>query len=104
MRLPGCTNLVMSAVLLLAAPAEAQVFGTVRVVVRDPQNLAIAGASVVVKRRGTAWSQAARSSWQGEAQFAAPCGPDAVPVSAAGCGPAGRAADVVREQGAAGRG
>ena len=89
------TVLVISAVVLFAAAADAQVFGTVRVVVRDPQNLAVAGASVVIRRTGTAWSQTSRTNSQGEAQFVAPFGSYTVSVTAEGFGPADREVDVI---------
>src|SRR5204862_437303 len=63
--------------------------------VDEPQSLGIAGASGVVKRRGTASSQAARSNSQGEAEFVAPFGPYTVSVSAEGVGRADREIDVI---------
>jgi hypothetical protein len=53
----------------IARIGSAQVFGSVRVVVRDPQNLAIAGAEVAIKAKGSTWSQTAKTNAQGEAAF-----------------------------------
>src|ERR1051326_1786424 len=80
----------ISGCLLLATVASAQVFGTVRVIVRDPQNLAVAGAEVTLTGKGSASSQTARTNSQGEAQFLAPFGPYTVSVSADGFSQAGR--------------
>ena len=71
----------------LARIVSAQVFGSVRVGVRDPQNLAVAGADVVVKAKGSTWSQMAKTNAQGEAVFVAvPFGQYVVFVKADGFG------------------
>jgi TonB dependent receptor/Carboxypeptidase regulatory-like domain len=87
----------MAVILLLSArAAPAQMFGTVRVVVRDPQNLAVAGADVVIKSSGSTWSQSGRTNSQGEAQFlTVPLGPYTVSVTAAGFGQADRQIQVI---------
>jgi len=59
--------------LLISTPrlGSAQVFGTVRVVARDAQGLAVANADVVVKDKRSAWSRTASTNTQGEALVAA---------------------------------
>ena len=71
-----CDVLVALMLISSAQIVSAQVFGSVRVVVRDPQNLAVADAEVMVKAKGSAWSQTASTRSQGEAIFVAvPFGP-----------------------------
>ena len=78
------------------APAYAQVFGTVRVTVRDPQNLIVPNAAVAIKARGSSWSQTAASSAQGEAVFlAVPFGQYTVAVKAEGFEAAERDIEVI---------
>jgi outer membrane cobalamin receptor len=70
---------------LFACRVEAQVFGTVRVVARDQQNLAIPGADVTIKASGSAWTQSVKTSGEGEAVFpAVPVGQYIVSVIAPG--------------------
>src|SRR4029079_17982779 len=80
------TIVLSVAALLLGLPsAEAQVFGTVRVTVRDPQNLTVPNAGVVIKAAGSTWSQTAMTGAQGDAVFlAVPFGRYTVSVNAAG--------------------
>jgi hypothetical protein len=54
----------------IARPAHAQVFGTVRVVVRDQQNLAIADAEVAISAKDSGWARTARTNADGEAVVA----------------------------------
>ncbi|HMF97822.1 MAG TPA: TonB-dependent receptor [Vicinamibacterales bacterium] len=69
----------------MARTATAQVFGSVRIVVRDQQNLAVADAEVTVKAKDSAWSQTAKSNEQGEALFiTVPFGTYVVSVTSAG--------------------
>lgn len=49
-----------------ATIAQAQIFGTVRGTVLDPQKLPIPGATVTLKARGSAWSVEATTSETGE--------------------------------------
>src|SRR5262252_11056372 len=70
---------------VVARAAAAQVFGSVRIVVRDQQNLAVADAEVTVKAKDSAWSQTAKSNEQGEALFiTVPFGTYVVSVTSAG--------------------
>src|SRR5499427_8085207 len=71
--------------IVTARTAAAQVFGSVRIVVRDQQNLAVADAEVTVKAKDSAWSQTAKSNEQGEALFiTVPFGTYVVSVTSAG--------------------
>lgn len=80
----------------LAQTVSAQVFGSVRVGVRDPQNLAVAGADVVVKAKGSTWSQTAKTNAQGEAVFiTVPFGEYMVSVKADGFEPSDREIQVL---------
>jgi len=58
-------------VLFVAHSARAQVFGTVRVTLRDAQDLALPGASVTLKAEGSTWTQTTTADGQGEAAFTA---------------------------------
>ncbi len=65
-----------------ALPAFSQIFGTVRVVVRDPQNLAVVNAQVVVRAKNSEWMQTAKSNGEGIALIpAVPIGRRAEPSS-----------------------
>jgi hypothetical protein len=44
-------------VLAIAVPTFAQLFGTVKVSVRDLQNLAVANAAVIIKDKMSEWQQ-----------------------------------------------
>ena len=82
-----CPNRFLLALVFIALTQTltAQVFGSVRVIVRDPQNLAIADAAVVVKARGSTGSQTAKTNAQGEAIFVTvPFGEYVVSVKAEG--------------------
>ena len=82
--------------LSLARFVSAQVFGSVRVVVRDPQNLAVANAEVIVKANGSTWSQTAKTNAQGEAVFVTvPFGQYVVSVKAGGFEPSDREIQVL---------
>jgi hypothetical protein len=75
---------------------SAQVFGSVRVVVRDPDNLAVADSEVVVKAKGSTWSQTAKTNAQGEAVFVTvPFGQYVVSVKADGFEPSSREIQVL---------
>src|SRR5215813_1468415 len=68
-----------------ARAGHAQIFGTVRVIARDPQNLAVTGADVRVKAKASEWSQTKNTNSEGEALFqAVPIGQYVVTVSAPG--------------------
>jgi hypothetical protein len=77
--------LLLSTLFAMPIAAEAQVFGTVRVTVRDQQNLAVAGADVSIKAPASSWSQTAITDAQGEAMFpAVPAGQYLIAVNAPG--------------------
>lgn len=64
--------LVITGLLLLLAnpvPARAEIMGTVRGVVHDPQHRPIGQAQVVLKAKGTEWTQTAKTSDSGEFEF-----------------------------------
>jgi Carboxypeptidase regulatory-like domain len=74
----------------------AQVFGTVRVTVHDPQNLPVSNADVTIKAMGSAYSQMAKSNAQGDALFVAvPFGQYLVSVTAGGFDAFTRAVNVI---------
>ena len=68
----------------LACRADAQVFGTVRVLARDQQGLAIPGADATIRASASSWTQSAKTNGDGEAVFAVPFGQYLVSVSSAG--------------------
>ena|SRR5690349_5813901 len=69
---PAARALACIATLMLwAGPVSAQVTGTVRVSVRDEQNLAVANAEVTLKSAASAWTQTEKADARGEAVFAA---------------------------------
>src|SRR5947208_8456051 len=77
--------LAMLLLLSMSRPAGAQVFGTVRVVARDQQNLAIANADATISSKSSTWVQTAKTNREGEAIFAAvPFGAYMISVTAAG--------------------
>jgi len=81
---------------LAASSAGAQVFGTVRVIARDQQGLAIPGADATIKATGSAWTQSAKTNGDGEAVFpAVPLGPYIVTVASPGFDTAERGVTVV---------
>jgi outer membrane receptor for ferrienterochelin and colicin len=70
---------------LVALTARAQVFGTVRVQVRDPQALVLDNVDVLLRARGSTWQQSARTNGVGEAVFpAVPIGQYSVSASSEG--------------------
>lgn len=77
--------LVMVVGWLLAAPAQAQVFGTVRVQVRDVQALAIENADVALKAKTSTWQQIGKTNSSGDVVFAAvPIGQYTISASSEG--------------------
>jgi len=73
------------ALILLSCRADAQVFGTVRVLARDQQGLAIPGADATIKASGSTWTQSAKTNGDGEAVFpAVPLGQYVVSLSSPG--------------------
>ena len=89
----GCRRsvFVVLVCLSLARIAAAQVFGSVRVDVHDPQNLPIAGAGVTVRAKGSTWAQTATTNPQGEAVLiAVPFGAYVVSVASDGFEPTDR--------------
>src|SRR5262245_51953540 len=77
--------LLLAVVLAVPVAATAQVFGTVRIVVRVQQNLAVSGGSVSRKAAASSWTQAAVTDAQGEALFpAVTAGQYVISVSATG--------------------
>src|SRR5690349_2431183 len=89
---PAARALACIATLMLwAGPVSAQVTGTVRVSVRDEQNLAVANAEVTLKSAASAWTQTEKADARGEAVFAAvPVGQYAVTAAFEGFSPAAR--------------
>jgi hypothetical protein len=80
----------------MARTGQAQVFGAVRVMVRDPQNLGVSGADVTIKAKNSAYSQTAKSNAQGDATFAAvPFGQYTVSIISGGFDPFTRAVEVI---------
>ena len=63
--------LLLLLVLFVAHSARAQVLGTVRVTLRDAQDLALPGATVTLKAEGSTWTQTTTADGQGEAAFIA---------------------------------
>jgi len=63
--------LLLLLVLSVAHSARAQVLGTVRVTLRDAQDLALPGATVTLKAEASTWTQTATADGQGEAAFTA---------------------------------
>jgi hypothetical protein len=81
---------------LIAAAGSAQLFGTVRVTVRDPQNLVVAQAEVLIKAKNSEWSQMGKTNIQGDAVFVTvPFGSYTVSVNAAGFESASRDIEVI---------
>jgi hypothetical protein len=71
--------------LLLAAPAFATIFGSVRGVVHDPQHRPIQGAHVTLKAQNSDWTQSQDSRGGGEFDFSSvPLGNYTVTVSSKG--------------------
>src|SRR6185369_100677 len=58
-------------VLFVAHSARGQVLGTVRVTLRDAQDLALPGATVTLKAEASTWTQMTTADSQGEAAFTA---------------------------------
>src|SRR5262249_16321876 len=70
---------------ITAAAAHAQIFGTLRVIARDPQNLAVANANVLVKAKASQWTQMRTTNGDGEVLFqTVPIGQYLVSITAAG--------------------
>jgi hypothetical protein len=68
-----------------ATTGYGQIFGTLRVVARDPQNLAVPNADVSVKARASEWSQTGKTNSDGEATFqAVPIGQYLISIKATG--------------------
>src|SRR2546430_16263611 len=81
------TKIISSALLVLSivTAGYTQIFGTVRVVIRDPQNLAVANAQVVVRAKNSEWMQTTKSNGEGIALIpAVPIGDYRISVSAEG--------------------
>jgi len=82
--------------IVIAHAAYAQVFGSVKVLVRDPQNLAVAESNVTIRSKSSTWSQTAQTNPQGEALFVTvPFGPYVVSVAAPGFEPFEREIQVI---------
>lgn len=88
MKFVGTVVLTLAASLALAWPVGAQVFGGVRVSVRDTQNLAVVNADVSIKAEGSTSTQSAKTNTEGEATFpAVPLGRYVVAVTFEGFAP-----------------
>jgi carboxypeptidase family protein len=84
---------ILLALVLIGVPhaGQAQVFGTVRVTVRDTQELAVPGADVTLQAEASSWGQNATTNTQGEAVFVAvPVGHYSLKVVAPGFADAAR--------------
>jgi hypothetical protein len=57
---------VLAVLFILAAPAMATIFGTVRGIVHDPQHRPVADATVTLKAKASAYTQTMQSDAQGE--------------------------------------
>jgi hypothetical protein len=89
-------SLALAIVMLSAASAYPQVFGTVRVNLRDPQNLPVANATVVVAAEGSTYSQTLKTNTVGDAVFPTiPAGRYHVTATAEGFEPASTAVGVL---------
>jgi hypothetical protein len=77
--------LVLLAVLVTSSSAGANVFGSVRGIVHDPQHRPIQGAMVMLHAKTSDWSQTTNSDANGEFQFqAVPIGEYSVSVASPG--------------------
>ncbi|MGO9516326.1 MAG: carboxypeptidase regulatory-like domain-containing protein, partial [Candidatus Korobacteraceae bacterium] len=76
---------LVTALLFLASPLPATVFGSVRGVVHDPQHRPIQGAHLTLKAQTSEWTQSQDSSGSGEFDFrSVPIGTYTVTVSSQG--------------------
>jgi hypothetical protein len=76
---------LVAALLFLASPLPATVFGSVRGVVHDPQHRPIQGAHLTLKAQTSEWTQSQDSSGSGEFDFrSVPIGTYTVTVSSQG--------------------
>jgi len=72
-------------ILSIGAIGYAQIFGTVRITVRDPQNLAVVDAQVTIRAENSEWMQMEKTDAEGIALIpAVPVGDYHVLVSAQG--------------------
>ncbi len=80
---------IMSAVTFCSFPAQAEIFGTVRGIVHDPQHRPIQDAAVDLKAQNSDWVQHEKTSPDGEFEFSAvPLGEYIVTVTVSGFEPA----------------
>ena len=68
-RIMLCTATFFIAV-LCSVSAQASVFGTVRINVLDPQNLAVANAEIILHAKNSDWSRSSWTNSEGQAEFA----------------------------------
>ena len=74
-----------SAIVLIALPANATIFGSIRGIVHDPQHRPISGASVTLKATSSDWTKSGTTNANGEFEFnAVPLGQYAVTVTSPG--------------------
>lgn len=84
--------------LLSAAIAHAEIFGTVRGIVHDPQHRPIAGAEVKIKSATSDWNETVQSDQDGEfSMTAVPIGDYFVTVTQPGFAPSQQSVTVVSE-------
>jgi len=89
---------MVGALLLMAAPAMATIFSTVKGVVHDPQHRPVPGAVVTIKARQSDWTQTATTDADGAFQVAAvPVGDYTVTVALQGFETAEQAITVVAD-------
>src|SRR6202163_2356021 len=62
---------LVTMLVIVAAPAVATIFSTVKGVVHDPQHRPVAGASVTIKARQADWAQTTMTDGEGAFQIAA---------------------------------
>jgi TonB dependent receptor/Carboxypeptidase regulatory-like domain/TonB-dependent Receptor Plug Domain len=84
----GFTLAVALSLFLVGLAAHANVFGTVRGVVHDPQHRPVSGATVQIKSATSDWAQSAKTDDDGSFSFpAVPFGDYLLSVTASGFGP-----------------
>jgi outer membrane receptor for ferrienterochelin and colicin len=75
----------LAGVLLLAATADATIFGAVRGIVHDPQHRPVQGAMVMLRAKASDWAKSANTDAEGKFEFnAVPLGEYTVTVASPG--------------------
>ena len=90
-----CLAVWLGAVVLCATPAQANIFGSVRGTVADPQGRVVAGATVLLQGQSSEWTRQARTDADGRFAFmAVPIGDYVLTVVAPRFRPLTQAVDV----------